>query len=306
MKQEKVIITRPLGLRILIIAMLLFALLLISSCVALILEFTDTGALATGNVAIIPIEGVITSTGDSWDGAVADDIVDMLERARTDDSIEAVVLEINSPGGSAVASDEIGSAVKKLRTENKTVVAWIREMGASGGYWVASASDHIVANRMSITGSIGVIGSGFGFEEFIDDWNVTYRRLVAGERKDLGTPWRAMTKDEEQFMQAKLDAIHEVFIDEIATNRNMGKEDVRSLATGEFFLGSEAKEAGLVDELGGLDEALAFIEEREDIAAETVWYEPERSWTDLLAGIRAGQDPMKALEQKGTQKIALE
>ena len=119
----------------------------------------DAGSLS-GNVAIIPIEGVIAGSDDSSsifeNTATSQDITELVEKADKNSNIKAIILEINSPGGSAVASEEIANAVRKT---NKTTVAWIREVGASGAYWVASASDHIVASRISLTCSIRVICS---------------------------------------------------------------------------------------------------------------------------------------------------
>ena len=133
-----------------------------------------------GNVAVIEIKGPIMSESSSGffaeQVASADEITRLIEKANEDARIKAVIFEINSPGGSAVASDEIAAEIKKL---NKTSVAWIREIGTSGAYWIASSTDHIVANRMSITGSIGVISSYLGFSGILEDHNVTLNRLVS-------------------------------------------------------------------------------------------------------------------------------
>ncbi|MBR9702800.1 S49 family peptidase, partial [Candidatus Woesearchaeota archaeon] len=222
-----------LGTKILIIVVLLFVLFLFSSCAALFVAIGDLGNFeyAEGNVAVIPIKGVIVTESDTFGGgfAVSDDIISSLEDARDDKKIKAVILEIDSPGGRPVPSDEIGRAVRSVRAQNKTVVAWVRDVGASGAYWIASSADHIVANRMSLTGSIGVTGSYFGLEEFIDDWNVTYRRFVSGEMKDVGTPFREMTRNEEKFVQKKINLIHIYFVDEVANNRNLSVDYVTEL-----------------------------------------------------------------------------
>ena len=149
-----------------------------------------------GNVAMIPIEGVIVGTDSSglfFDDSVSSlDTIELIEKADRNPNIKAIILQINSPGGSAVASEEIANAVKKT---NKTTVAWIREAGASGAYWIASSADYIVSSRVSITGSIGVIASYLEFGNFLEDHNVTYRRLVAGKYKDMGSPMREMTDE---------------------------------------------------------------------------------------------------------------
>ncbi len=243
----------------------------------------------SGNVALIPVKGVIV--GDSTDSffddsASSQDIVKLIEKAEDDARIKAIIIEINSPGGSPVASDEIAQALKKT---NKTTVAWIREIGASGGYWVASATDHIVANRMSITGSIGVIASYLDFSGFINRYNVSYERMVAGKYKDLGTPFKELTPEERALFQNVLDDLRDEFIDEVAANREMPRKDVEKIATGLFYLGSEAQRLGLVDELGSKDEVIAYIEKQEDIKVEIVKYKTSTDFWELFGAAMGEQ-----------------
>ncbi len=265
---------------------IMFGLLFISAICAAILIGSDNTSANTAHIKVI---GVITSEDSSglFSSSVASstEIVRELEKARNDDSIKAVLLEINSPGGSPVASDEIAQAIKDVRSANKTVVALIREEGASGGYWVASASEHIIANRMSVTGSIGVIGSYMQFDRFLEHWNVTYNRMVSGNRKDIGDPFVNLDDTKKEFLQEKLDKLHEFFITEVATNRNMSRTVVRDLADGRIFLGVEAKEEGLVDELGGKTEALAYIKNKIGVEPELVTYEPEKTFMQELFGV---------------------
>ena len=242
-----------------------------------------------GNVALIPVKGVImgdSASGFFSEGASSEEIVRLIEKADENPSIKAIIIEINSPGGSPVASDEITQALKRT---NKTTVAWIREIGTSGGYWVASGSDHIVANRMSITGSIGVIASYLDFSGFIERYNVSYERMVAGKYKDIGSPFRELTSEERTLFQNVLDDLRDEFIDEVAANREMPRKDVEKLATGLFFLGKDAKEMGLVDELGGEQEVIAYIEEKEGITVHIVKYKPREGLLDVLGGAFAGQ-----------------
>jgi len=242
--------------------------------------------MGNGNIAIISVDGVIIAgNSESFLGpgiASSTDIVELIDQAADNPQVDAILIEINSPGGSAVASDEIGQAIKKA---NKTTVAWIREVGASGGYWVASACDVIVANRMTITGSIGVISSYLEFSGLLDDYNVTYQRLVAGKYKDIGTPFRELTEEETEILQSELDLIHDFFIQEVAQNRDMSEKEIREIADGLFFTGYEAHQMGLVDILGGRDEAVLYIEEKLGIEAELVRYEMEASLFDILAGV---------------------
>ncbi len=240
----------------------------------------------SGNVALISVSGVITTEKSSSlfseEVASSQDIVELIEKADEDSEIKAIIIEINSPGGSPVASEEIANAIKNT---NKTTVAWIREVGASGGYWVASSTDYIVANRMAITGSIGVIGSYLEFAGFITEHNITYQRFVSGKYKDLGTPFKQLTEEERQLYQKKIDILHDFFVEEVAKNRKLQKNKVSSLATGMFYLGSEAKDLGLVDELGGKQEVIRYIEDKEGIKAEIVEYKKQKSFWDSLGEV---------------------
>jgi protease-4 len=242
--------------------------------------------LKRGNVALIPIKGVIMTDGEpnffETGIVLSGDIIKNIEDATSNPEIMAIILEIDSPGGAPVATDEIATAIKG---SNKTTVAWIREVGTSGAYWVASASEHIVANRMSITGSIGVIGSYLDFSGFINDWNVSYERLVGGKYKDSGTPFRKLDAEEKRMLQKKIDLLHQEFKDAVKKNRNLSQAQVDSISQGEFYLGSEAKQLGLVDELGGKQEAINFIQKKLNITAEIVSYGREKSLLELLAGM---------------------
>ncbi len=240
-------------------------------------------ALETGNVAVIPLEGLIT-TGDVTFQTTVDSagIVKLIEKAQENDDIKAIILEINSPGGTPVATDEIATALKE---SNKTTIAVIRETGASGAYWIATAADKIYANKMSITGSIGVQASRLEFTGLLADYNVTYRKLTAGRLKDAGTMLREMTSEEQQLFQTMLNKLHDEFIRTVAENRNLPESTVRELATGFVYLGSEAKELGLVDELGNKKDALKYLEQELNITAEPVDYKIQGTFFDKLAGV---------------------
>ncbi|HLC91119.1 MAG TPA: signal peptide peptidase SppA [Candidatus Nanoarchaeia archaeon] len=239
-----------------------------------------------GNVALIPIEGAITTTSDTSFGQTSvssADIVQFIEDAEADQTIDAIVLEINSPGGTPVASDEIAQAVKKAQ---KPVIAVIKDIGASGGYWVASATDYIFANRMSITGSIVVISSYLEFSGLLDKYDVRYERLVSGENKDIGSPFNKLNEQQRELMQGKIDTLHEFFVEEVALNRDIPLEDVRSMATGEIFLGSEALQLGLIDELGNLDDAKSYLQDTFGLASvDFIPYVKETGFFESLMGL---------------------
>jgi protease-4 len=239
-----------------------------------------------GNVALIKVNGIITEDGGSSFGessVSSSMLVNFINDAEQDSQIKAILVEINSPGGSPVASDEIGTA---LKNSTKPTVALIREVGASGGYWIASATDHIIANRMSITGSIGVQSSYLQFSGLMEKYGIKYEQIIAGENKDLGNPYLPATPEQRNLLQQKADKIREYFIEEVANNRNLPKDKVETLATGEFYLGSEALQLGLIDELGDKKTAEAYLKQKyalEDI--DYVVYEPEPNLFQMLSQV---------------------
>jgi protease-4 len=199
-------------------------------------------------VAVIPIHGTIGIGSD----ADPTEIIENLQAADSDIAIKAIIIEINSPGGSAVASQDIAEAVKNME---KPTVAWIREVGASGAFWVASAADKVVAAPASVTGSIGVTASYVDFARLMDTYGITYNRLVTGEFKDTGTPFKELTAGEREYLLEKLFSLKDTFVAAIAANRNLAFDYVDNLATGEIWFGEEAKGLGFVDVIGGKEAA---------------------------------------------------
>ncbi|MCD6464087.1 signal peptide peptidase SppA [Candidatus Woesearchaeota archaeon] len=215
-----------------------------------------------GNVAVIKIDGVITTSNSGLFASVeSQDIVSLIKKAADDDHFKAIVLEINSPGGSAVASEEIVNAVLEAR-QKKPVIAWIRDIGASGAYWVASAADYIIASKASIVGSIGVKASYVELAGFIERYNATYQELTSGEFKDMASPFKHLTLVEKQKILEKLRKIHEYFKTSVKANRNLTTQDIERVANGEFFIGLEGKELKLIDAFGSKQEVKTFLEEK--------------------------------------------
>ncbi|MBW3022649.1 signal peptide peptidase SppA [Candidatus Woesearchaeota archaeon] len=239
-----------------------------------------------GNVAKIKINGLIlTEDASFWGEAVtsSNDFKEFIEEAETNPSVKAILIEINSPGGAPVASSEIADAI---RMADKPTVAWIRESGTSGAYWAASAADKIVAHPLSITGSIGVIGSYLQFSGLLEKYNITYERLVSGEYKDTGSPLKELNYAERKYLEQALDEMHFYFIASVAQNRNMTFEDVEKLADGRFYTGIQAKNVGLVDELGGQDKAEELLKEMANLTdIKYAEYEKKKTFWDMLAGV---------------------
>ncbi len=238
-------------------------------------------------IAVIPIVGTISidvEDGFFSSGISANSIVARLERANENKGIKAIILDINSGGGGVVASREVVKAVKEI---DKPVIALIREVGASGAYWIASSADWIIADEMSITGSIGVFSGYLEFSGLLEHYNVSYERLVAGEYKDLGVPYRQLTEQEKMMMQQKLNLIHDYFIKDVAKNRNLSEFRVRQLANGFFYLGVEGKDLGLVDELGGKKEAIAKAKELGNLKnGNLIEYKEKKSIFDFFGKIQ--------------------
>lgn len=268
-----------------VILMLFFMSFVIAGIISVLIG-ADFESVGVGNVAVIPVKGFIASEPDisllGAQVAASSEIVEMIEKAEDTSSIKAIVMEINSGGGSPVASDEIAQAIKD---SEKPTVAWIREVGASGAYWIASATDEVIAHEMSITGSIGVISSYLQYSGVMEDYNVTYERLVSGKYKDIGTPFKELSPYERVLLQEKIDTIRDLFIDEVSGNRKLPRESVEEIATGMFYLGTEAKEMGLVDELGGKHEVESYLEDELNQSVNFVMYKRQRTFTDILGSL---------------------
>jgi protease IV len=277
--------------KIIIIIIILIGIGIISIITAFILGFfllfsTDSSTISSGNVAVIKINGVIMTQGSSSifsDVGISSSssIVQLIQKAQDDPEIKALLFEINSGGGTPVATDEISRAIEMV---NKTKVAWIRDIGASGAYWIASSTDWIVANRMSMVGSIGVRGSYLEFSGLLNRYNVTYEELYAGEYKEYGSPYKKLTDNERKKIMEDINKLHDIFIRKISQNRNLSYEKTKELSTGEVFLGDDAYLFKLIDEIGGKEEALRYIELKLNIKAKEKNFEKEKTFSEILRG----------------------
>ena len=189
-------------------------------------------------------------------GATPDKIIQKIKWAQMR-GLRCVIFEINSPGGAVVASKEIADAV---RNAGMHTVAWIRDLGASGAYWVASACERIVADPCSGVGSIGVIGSHLEISELMKKYGVRYEGFKSAEFKDMGVPFRKTTTREKKVLQEHIDDLHNFFVTSVAEYRGMDKKAMSKLADGRVFMGEEARKLGLVDRLGGREEAIRQCE----------------------------------------------
>jgi len=217
-------------------------------------------------VGVVEVSGVIAGSKE-----VIEQIIDF----RDDDSIKAIVLRIDSPGGGVGPSQEIYEEVRKT-TDVKPVIASMGAVAASGGYYIASPARRILANPGTITGSIGVIMEFTNFQELLQKIGLRSDVVKSGEHKDIGSPVRPMTEADRQILQAMIDDVHQQFIEAVASGRNMEIETVKSLADGRIFTGRQALQINLVDELGNLQDAIGVAAEMAGIKGEPkVVYPPE-------------------------------
>ena len=223
-------------------------------------------------IALVRLRGVVMDAGN---------VVDQLERYRKDDRIKAVVIRIDSPGGAVGPSQEIYQGLKALQ-ETKTVVASMGTVAASGGYYAACGAERIFANPGTITGSIGVIVQYPYLGELFDKIGIGEEVVKSGEFKDMGSPVRELTPEERELIQGLVDDVHRQFVEAVSESRDLPKEQVRALADGRIFSGFQAKELGLVDELGGLVDALRSAAELAGIAGEPQVVEPKEEGFSLL------------------------
>lgn len=217
-------------------------------------------AIQSDKIAVIYVEGVIiggrgASNVFSEQGGT-DQVIKQLHEARDDASVKAVVLRINSPGGSAAASQEVGEEVKKLRATGKVVVTSMGDVAASGGYWLAACTDKIYANSTTMTGSIGVYVPYANWEELYKKVGIYQEKIKSGAHKDILSPERPMTSEERAIIQVMVDDIYNQFVAVVVEGRKMDEKEVRKLADGRIFTGNQAKQLGLVDELGNMYDAI--------------------------------------------------
>ena len=208
-----------------------------------------TGRFAFGDkIAIVEVKGMITQSSG---------VIEELQQYLADDGVKAIILRIDSPGGGVGPSQEIYREIMRIKSNSKRkVVTSMGSVAASGGYYIASASDLIVANPGTITGSIGVIMQFSNFEELLKKIGVKGVVLKSGEHKDIGSPFREMTPEEKRIMQEVLDNVHQQFIQAVADGRKLDRSKVAQIADGRILTGEQAKSLGLVDQLGNLQDTI--------------------------------------------------
>ena len=237
---------------------------------------SGNSSFASGEkVGVIEISGVIIDSKS---------IIEDMKTFREDDSVKAIVLRIDSPGGGVGPSQEIFQEVRKTIKQKKVIVS-MGAVAASGGYYIASGSNGIVANPGTITGSIGVIMGYTNFREVFQKIGLTPVVIKSGEFKDMGSPVREMTESEKKLLQHFVDQIHHQFVRDVSTGRSMDVQKMMSLADGRIFTGEEAKNLGLVDRLGNLEDAVEWAGRLGGIKGKISRIYPEEKGIDVLRGL---------------------
>ena len=244
--------------------------------------------LGRGGIAVVELSGVI---GGGMKVPVYSRLLDGL---REDKRFRAVVLEIDSPGGTASGSELLYHSVLKIKKE-KPVVAYIRGTGASGAYYISCAADRVVALPSALVGSIGVIYLRPVLEQLLQKLGISFSVFKGGRLKDMGGFWRSPTSEEEGKFTGLIDEIYANFLQAVATGRSMEVDSVMELATGEIFTGRGAKERGLVDELGDFDTALDLAASMGGARRKPVWVRPKRPLVERLMGRVGGPSVTEGL-----------
>jgi protease IV len=250
-------------------------------------------------VAVIRVSGVLVSgrTGAFETGSAgSDNLIDEIKQAKEDASVKAILLMVNSPGGSVIASDLIYQALKNA---GKPIVVMMGDTAASGGYYISMASQWIVANPNSLTGSIGVISEFPNASGLLQKVGVDFVVITSGPRKDIGSPYREMTDAERAYWQAIIDETYQGFVAIVAEGRHKTVDEIKPLADGGVYTGRQALKLGLVDQLGYDDDALAKAAELGGISGKPRIVEYKRSPTmlDLLNNLSQSRSLVPSLAE---------
>jgi protease-4 len=257
-------------------------------------------------IAVIYATGTITSGKSGYEpvnGAVAgaDTLIEYIKQARRDSSVRAIVLRVDSPGGSASASDAIWRELVITKTEraDRPLVVSMSDLAASGGYYIAMPAQVIVAQPSTLTGSIGIFGGKFVTGGLYEKLGAHIDSTSIGKHAEINSPARPYNQDELKKLQEQLQSFYDQFVEKVADARHSTPEKIDAIAQGRVWTGRQAKQNGLVDELGGLDRAIAIAKQRAKIAAdsdvELVVYPPRKSFYELLSDQFSGSSESLAM-----------
>ncbi|WP_308654230.1 signal peptide peptidase SppA [uncultured Anaerococcus sp.] len=223
-------------------------------------------------IKVVDVDGVIQSNDAN------DFVVDELKKAKEDPLVKGVILNVNSPGGSVYASERIANEIKALKEVEKPVYTVMREMAASGGYYISAPTDRIYASNETWTGSIGVIIQSYSLQGLFEKYGIKEQNITTGKMKDAGSQGRDMSKEEKEYFQGLVDSAFDRFVKIVAEGRGLSEREVRKLADGRVYDGSQALSNGLVDKIGDLDSAVS------DMASENNLEDPMVIRNDNIMG----------------------
>jgi protease-4 len=245
-------------------------------------------AISRGGDAI----GIVKIYGEIYSGSLdspfgfrlrtSDYIVHRLDSFLDNDRVKAIIVRINSPGGAVGASQEIHNKILEIRESGKPVVVSMADLAASGGYYVASAADHIVANPGTLTGSIGVILLNMNFRKLMEKWGIEAVVFKSGKYKDMLAFYRETDENEKKLLQELVDTVHYQFIQAVARGRNLSEEAVTEIADGRVMTGEDAVRLNLVDELGDIGRAVEVAKEMGEIEGDVEILDREIYWNDFF------------------------
>jgi protease-4 len=271
-------------------------LIVIVGVISLVSSGVPRAARPMGNIALIRVEGAISAgaiSGPFGGGASAEEITRQLHQAGEDRGIKAILIRVNSPGGSAAGSQEIYDEIRRVR-DRKPVYCTMGDVAASGGYYVSCAADRIFADPGTITGSIGVISASIDLSGLLRKIGVEPQVVKEGKYKDMGSGLRPLTDQERRIMQSLLGNVYQQFVGAVADARKLPKATVVQLATGQVYTGQQALKLKLVDELGGMRPALQALAKRAGVSRPQVAEFRRRSLFDVLFGDIGAYQPQGA------------
>ena len=262
---------RPILTVLIILGVLVLFLGTVMTIIHTFLGFSSSSLSLGHKIGVIPIEGPITDS---------EPIVSQLVDFRKDKRIKAIILRINSPGGGVGPSQEIYREVRKT-IKTKKVIGSMGSVAASGGYYIAAATNKIVANPGTITGSIGVIMEFVQIQDLLKKIGIGLEVLKSGEFKDIGSPHRKMTEKEKKLIEGLISDVQGQFVDAVAQGRSLSVEEIQKIADGRVLTGAQAKELGLVDELGNFRDAVDLAKEMTGIEGEVDLVYPKKARSRL-------------------------
>jgi len=287
MKRKRILV----GLGAIAVLMIFFFILLY--LIGQFVRGPKPGQFAFGDkIAVVEIRGVITQSSG---------VIEELQQFEEDEGVKAIILRIDSPGGGVGPSQEIHREVIKIKSK-KRVITSMGSVAASGGYYIACASDLIVANPGTITGSIGVLMEFTSFEELLKKIGIKGVVVKSGEHKDIGSPFREMTPEEKRILQSVIDNVHQQFIQAVAEGRKLDRDKVAQVADGRILTGEQAKQLGLIDQIGNLQDAIATAAKMVKIEGKPIILYPKRKFSLLQLLIKEITSAVvENLSEKGVQ-----